>query len=299
MSELGPEARALFDAARAEEAPTAADRARVRSALTRALAASGAAAATAASAKGAAASATAKATSSVMGVVGKAMVSIALVGAVTAGVSVGLRAALSTSAAPPAASAAPGESPRPIAAPGRTDRTDVPVEPSGSSTAVFAPPPTGAASISSASRPVPERADPAKLWPASGGNESAGPRTPPEGRTANADPRPIPEIAGVAAPTATPTAEDALEIETRHLGEAYRELQSGNPTRALSLLDQQSTVHAGGELGEERAVARLVALCKLGRAVEAKAAADRFLREHPRSPHADRVRAGCSAPKAP
>ena len=87
-------------------------------------------------------------------------------------------------------------------------------------------------------------------------------------------------------------------METRGLGEAHSALQSGDAERALSLLDQQSAAHAQGELREERAAARVVALCKLGRTTEARAVAESFLRENPRSLLADRVRAACPSPPA-
>jgi outer membrane protein assembly factor BamD (BamD/ComL family) len=99
-------------------------------------------------------------------------------------------------------------------------------------------------------------------------------------------------------PTSPPS---TLEAETRLLREAHEALQAGQPARALDLLDQQSQTYASGQLGEERAAARVVALCKAGRPVEAQAAATRFLAEHPHSPLADRVRTSCSAeaPAAP
>jgi hypothetical protein len=73
-------------------------------------------------------------------------------------------------------------------------------------------------------------------------------------------------------------------------------LQSGEAGRALALLDEHSAAHAQGELRQERAAARVVALCELGRLDEAKVARESFLREDPRSPLADRVRSACSSP---
>jgi outer membrane protein assembly factor BamD (BamD/ComL family) len=86
-----------------------------------------------------------------------------------------------------------------------------------------------------------------------------------------------------------------LDVETRSLGEAHGALQSGDAARALALLDKQSATYAQGELRQERAAARIMALCKLGRGAEARAAAESFLRENPRSPLTDRVRAACPA----
>ena len=90
-----------------------------------------------------------------------------------------------------------------------------------------------------------------------------------------------------------------LEAETRLLREAHDAMQAGQPAKALDLLDQQSLAYAGGQLVEERAAARVLALCKAGRPEAAQAAAARFLQEHPQSPLADRVRTACAAPPPP
>src|SRR5262249_32536558 len=97
---------------------------------------------------------------------------------------------------------------------------------------------------------------------------------------------------GVRAPVAPKqeAGQDPLAVETRRLREVHAALRDGNPNRALALLDQASD---GMELGEERAPARIVALCRLGRMNEGRAAMAAFVAEHPRSPHADRVRRAC------
>ncbi len=110
--------------------------------------------------------------------------------------------------------------------------------------------------------------------------------------------RPAAKPAAPAVPTATPDA-DTLEAETRRLREAHGALQSGDPGKALALLDEQSTAYAKGELREERAAARILTLCKLGRLDEARIATARFLQESPHSPLADRVRSGCPARPSP
>jgi hypothetical protein len=61
------------------------------------------------------------------------------------------------------------------------------------------------------------------------------------------------------------------------------------------MLDEQSATYETGQLREERAAARVLVLCKLGRVEEANAAAARFLRDNPRSPLLDRIRPGCPA----
>jgi hypothetical protein len=96
-------------------------------------------------------------------------------------------------------------------------------------------------------------------------------------------------------PTKAPaTAEDTLEAEMQRLREAHGALNNGDPARALALLDAQSTDFEGGQLREERAAARVLALCKLGGTDRAGEEARHFLRDNPRSPLADRVRAACS-----
>ncbi len=95
---------------------------------------------------------------------------------------------------------------------------------------------------------------------------------------------PAPVVAGAAVPE-----EDPLAAETRRLRDAHGALRAGDAPKALALLGEQ-----GGQLGEERAAARVLALCQLGRVAESEAARAAFLREHPRSPLADRVRGGCA-----
>ena len=47
-------------------------------------------------------------------------------------------------------------------------------------------------------------------------------------------------------------------------------------------------------MGEERAAARVVTLCRLGRVDDARAEAARFVRDRPRSPLVERVRSTCA-----
>jgi hypothetical protein len=86
-----------------------------------------------------------------------------------------------------------------------------------------------------------------------------------------------------------------LEAETRLLRDADVALRSGDAQRALALLDEHAARFPDGVLQEERAAERVLALCGLGRTSEARADVDRFLRERPRSPLADRVRSSCVA----
>jgi hypothetical protein len=102
-------------------------------------------------------------------------------------------------------------------------------------------------------------------------------------------PVPVPAPAPAAAPQPAIADEDPLAAETRRLREAHGALQAGDAQKALGLLGEQ-----GGQLGEERAAARVLALCQLGKIAEMEAARAAFLRDHPRSPLADRVRGGCA-----
>lgn len=80
--------------------------------------------------------------------------------------------------------------------------------------------------------------------------------------------------------------------EIRAVREAHAALKSGNGDAALRILEQQSK--KPGILAEERAAARVLALCAAGRAKEARAEAGRFLAIYPRSPQATRVSSACA-----
>jgi hypothetical protein len=88
-------------------------------------------------------------------------------------------------------------------------------------------------------------------------------------------------------------------METRLLRDAEVSMRSGDASRALLLLDEHAARFPNGVLGEERAAERVLALCALGRTQDARADMQKFLRERPRSPLADRVRASCVGSTAP
>jgi hypothetical protein len=85
----------------------------------------------------------------------------------------------------------------------------------------------------------------------------------------------------------------SVEAEAELLREADVARKAGDAPRALALLDEHSARFPHGVLVQEREAERVVVLCALGRADEARAAASAFLREWPRSPLAGRVRASC------
>jgi|HubBroStandDraft_6_1064221.scaffolds.fasta_scaffold176093_2 hypothetical protein len=115
----------------------------------------------------------------------------------------------------------------------------------------------------------------------------------PRPAAAPAAPRPAATLAAGEAPGAPPPPGDTLAAELQGLREAHSAMQGGDPARALALLDEQQA--GGSALREERAAARVLALCRIGRVGEGRAAAARFLEESPRSPLADRVRGACPA----
>ncbi len=77
------------------------------------------------------------------------------------------------------------------------------------------------------------------------------------------------------------------------LSEAQRALASGQADRALQLLDRHARDFPRGSLTEERAAARIIALCALGRVTAARAETAAFVRQSPESPLVERVRAAC------
>jgi hypothetical protein len=132
------------------------------------------------------------------------------------------------------------------------------------------------------------------------------PEAPPSAATATDPPvspeetAPPPPPAAAAAPRPRPRPDSVPEVipetfeeETQALREAVSALRGGHPETVLPALAAQDAKYPHGVLGEERAVARIEALCALGRTREANALASRFLAQHPRSLQAVRVRASC------
>jgi hypothetical protein len=93
-----------------------------------------------------------------------------------------------------------------------------------------------------------------------------------------------------------PSDVDPLQAETAALRRAQRAIRSGDPERALALIREQDATYRGGALAQERAAARIFALCDLGRTEEARAEIRRFGRQWPRSPLLSRVQSGSCAP---
>jgi hypothetical protein len=87
-----------------------------------------------------------------------------------------------------------------------------------------------------------------------------------------------------------------LAEETAALAEVRDALSGKDAERALSLLGEQDRRFSVGQLAEERAAAKVLALCSAGRIAEAAAARAAFIASHPNSPLAKRVSLGCGGP---
>jgi len=104
-----------------------------------------------------------------------------------------------------------------------------------------------------------------------------------------------PERAVVERPRAAPsTGAASLAEETRLLNAAQHELAQKHANGALGLLDEHASRFPGGALAEERTALRVLALCDLGRTVEARRAADVFIKRSPSSPLVPRLRGSCA-----
>jgi hypothetical protein len=86
-----------------------------------------------------------------------------------------------------------------------------------------------------------------------------------------------------------------VEGEVALLGAAQRALSSGQPKRALALLEQHRREFPSAALTQERNAVRIMALCKLGQAARARQEAAAFSRQSPESPLTERVRAACGS----
>jgi hypothetical protein len=89
---------------------------------------------------------------------------------------------------------------------------------------------------------------------------------------------------------------DHLAEETALLASANAQLRAGDARRALALLDNYDRRYPGGMLREEVVATRVIARCQIGLSPDtaAKRGADAFLRRHPTSPLAPRVRSSCA-----
>ncbi len=97
-----------------------------------------------------------------------------------------------------------------------------------------------------------------------------------------------------AADTDSVSAIPSLTPELSLLRRAQAARRSGDPSRALTLLDAHARDFPSAVMAPERDAARVLTLCDLGRVEEARAARARFLDTYPNSPLSARVRAACA-----
>lgn len=94
------------------------------------------------------------------------------------------------------------------------------------------------------------------------------------------------------APVVTPEP-DTLEAETGGLRDVYAALKAKDSARALKLLTEQDAKFPRGQLRPEREAARVLALCASSPAEGATALA-RFIDAHPGSPLVTRLKGACT-----
>jgi len=266
MMEIDDDLDALYRAARAQEAPTGADRLAVRAAVLSALAT------TALSTTTSAAATQATLASAAGGNVVKAFTLGKLAVWLGAGVAIGSAvssAAWVLSPAPAVVQSAP------IAArakPSSVRTSGHRASPAPRSVDVAAEPAAPVDNVVTA-----EPADP--VDGARAGNKRAVP-----GREA---PRAVHEVA----PSQPPS---SLLAESEALLSIQRALASGDATRALTLSSEQDAQFRNGALSEERAVLRVLAFCAAGEPEQARLARARFSVDYPRSPHTKRLQNSCA-----
>jgi hypothetical protein len=267
MRELSPDARRLLDEVAGSDGPSVARRARVKKRLAAQLAASGVAlsAAQLAAAASGPPSAALTAAAVTKGALSVGTVALWLAGGALAGTLLMVPVTLRRSEQPSGAASAPlGVQPL-----SSTTRKLVAALPRGEPTPSTQNEDTGAT----------------RAEPASGG--SASPRR--DGRPAALSLSLGAEKRADGLPT-----QPNVGAETALLESAQRELASGQGERALELLERHEARFPNAALSEERAFARVIALCQLGRSAEARASAEAFLRLAPRSPLLPRLRKSCA-----
>lgn len=97
-----------------------------------------------------------------------------------------------------------------------------------------------------------------------------------------------------AATTSASAAGSRLARESQGIAAIQSALANGAATRALELLAAQEAEFRDGELAEERAAVRVLALCAAGSVALGQQARERFLRKYPQSPLTGRVLNSCA-----
>ncbi|KYF94890.1 hypothetical protein BE20_05210 [Sorangium cellulosum] len=285
MSELSREARSLIASARREEGLTPEEHARYRAQLLERLgiAVGVAGAASPAPAK-AAATADAAAASASAGTAAPAIPATAAAPAVKAGVSFGLgtlggKLAMGVTIAAVAATAH-------LVTRGSAQRDTLEARLSRSavvttSAAIVARTKGSLAEAESATRETPVAPGPA---------EERAERPAPSPRAAAPSRRASP---------ASGALDSSFQEDAKLLRDVRAALGAGKGEEALKMLEARRVNPTEGVLGQERAAAHILTLCRLGRMAEARAASERFLRQHPRSPLGERIRRACAADAPP
>ncbi|XXX78088.1 hypothetical protein WMF30_04885 [Sorangium sp. So ce134] len=93
--------------------------------------------------------------------------------------------------------------------------------------------------------------------------------------------------------------DNGFQEDAKLLRDVRAALGAGKDEEALKMLETRRANPTEGVLGQERAAAHILTLCRLGRTAEARAASERFLRQHPRSPLGERIRRACAGDAPP
>jgi hypothetical protein len=104
-------------------------------------------------------------------------------------------------------------------------------------------------------------------------------------------PAPSPVIAAPprSVPRPSRAQHEAVSDEPTLLRDAWHALSADAPARALELVEIDGRAHPGAPLAEEREALRVIALARLRRASDARAAEVRFLEQYPDSVHRELV----------
>jgi hypothetical protein len=298
MKDLSPEARQLLESARHGDSPSAADRVRMRRALSTAVAAGGL------STSASAAAATKTALGGVSAGAAKSGIALWL----ALGAATGLATSAAVFVAAPAWKAHAVESARqPAAQPGKTAPAAqaparVAISAIASATVQAHDEPAAAPTTSlAATEPFPAAASAAQGTPHKNKRAPENGTTDDVSRAAPAETAAEPETPGHGEPPAVAaaarSAPSSLGAETALLENARAALGRGDAAGALALLDEHERDFPRGVLVEERLAARVFALCGLGRTAEAERVAERLLRHSPSSPLRARVLQSCAGPR--
>jgi hypothetical protein len=286
MKELSSEARALIRRVGTADGPVPSDRARVKRRIVAALAGAG----TTLGGSGVAAGAPVVA----LGATAGSKVTLASV-ALWLATGAGLGAAVSTPAVVSAYRRA--EAVRaPVAAPAlasQAKRSEPARQPLTSVERAAAATEAPAAPTAGEAPPEPARAEVERRAPSAEVSRDAR-RASPNAPITPANPAEAPATPSASASPVASTGATSLAEETRLLHAAQRELARKNTSAALALLDEHAARFPRGALAQERSAARVLALCDLGRAAEARGAAEAFVRAAPQSPLVPRLRGSCA-----